>query len=111
MKSSDRWRLEHIADALNSATDFIHGRQRADLDSDRMLVFALVRAMEIVGEAAAKVSPDARLEFPDLPWLLMIGMRNRLVHAYFDVDVDTLWDTVAQDVPALVKRLSEILLG
>jgi uncharacterized protein with HEPN domain len=111
MNGSDRWRLEHIADALNSAMDFIRERQRADLDSNQMLVFALTRALEIVGEAASKVSSDGRTEFPDLPWPLMIGMRNRLVHAYFDVDIDTLWDTVTEAVPPLAKRLKEILTG
>jgi len=77
----------------------------------KWLVFALVRALEIIGEAASKVSARGRAEFPDLPWSLMIGMRNRLVHAYFDVDIDTLWDTVIQDVPPLAKRVAEILRG
>lgn len=107
--TSDRWRLEHIADALNSALQFVQGHQRADLDTDQMLVFALVRALEIVGEAASKVSLEGRGNFADLPWPLMIGMRNRLVHAYFDVDVDTLWETVTEAVPPLATRVREIL--
>lgn len=67
MNGSDRWRLEHIADSLNTALDFVRGRERADLDTDRLLVFALTRALEIVGEAASKVTPEGRAEFPDLP--------------------------------------------
>ncbi|HWD58831.1 MAG TPA: hypothetical protein VG308_11155 [Stellaceae bacterium] len=67
MNGSDRWRLEHIADSRNTALDFVRGRERADLDTDRLLVFALTRALEIVGEAASKVTPEGRAEFPDLP--------------------------------------------
>jgi uncharacterized protein with HEPN domain len=111
MNASDRWRLGHIAEALEAALDFVRGRGRADLDSDQMLVFALVRAIEIAGEAASQVSAPGRAEVPDLPWPLMIGMRNRLVHAYFDVDLDILWDTVTRAVPPLAKRLGEILAG
>ena len=109
MRANDRWRFEHIADAANAALGFIKGRNRAELDANQMLVYALVRALEIVGEAANNVNPAARAEFPDLPWSLMIGMRNRLVHAYFDVDLDTLWDTVTQDIPPLATRIAEIL--
>lgn len=109
MRDSDRWRFEHIADALSTATGFVQGRERTELETNRMLVYALVRALEIVGEAASKISAEGRAEFSELPWLDMIGMRNRLVHAYFDVDIDTLWDTVADDVPPLAERIKEIL--
>ena len=109
MRGSDRSRFEHIADALSTAIDFVQGRERTELETNRMLVYALVRALEIVGEAASKISADGRAEFPELPWPDMIGMRNRLVHAYFDVDIDTLWDTVADDVPPVAERVREIL--
>lgn len=109
MNDADRWRLGHIADALNSAMNFARSRQRSDLDTDQMLVFALMRAIEIVGEAASKVSSEGRAELADLPWPAIVGMRNRLVHAYFSVDLDILWDTVTQAVPPLAKRVTEFL--
>jgi uncharacterized protein with HEPN domain len=111
MRGTDRWRFEHIAEALSSAMTFVRDRERVELETNQMLVYALVRALEIVGEAASKISAAGRAEFPDLPWADMIGMRNRLVHAYFDVDIDTLWDTVADDVPPLAARIKEILRG
>ncbi len=74
-----------------------------------MLCFALVRAVEIVGEAAARISPETRTSFPELPWQAMIGMRNRLIHAYFDVDLEILWHTVEQALPELLQQIETIL--
>lgn len=86
MNPRDRVRLRHLLDALNSAIAFSRGRERGDLDTDEMLAFALARAIEIAGEAASKVTEETRTALPDLPWTSMIGMRNRIVHAYFDID-------------------------
>lgn len=88
---------------------FCEGRTRADLDTDDMLRFALVHAVTIVGEAASKVSDSTRRELADLRWAAMTGMRHRLVHAYFDVDNDVLWQSVTIDLAALAARLSEAL--
>ena len=66
---------------------------------------ALTRAVEIVGEAAAQVSDAGRTEFPDVPWPHIVGMRNRLVHAYFDINPDILWDTVPLALPGLLTQL------
>jgi len=105
-----RVRLRHMADALNAALAFAKGRKREDLDTDAMLLFALVHAITIAGEAANRVTPESRAEVPDLPWASIIGMRNRLVYAYFDIDRDILWTTVTQAVPPLAARL-RFLLG
>jgi uncharacterized protein with HEPN domain len=109
MNPPDRARLRHLVDALNAATRFVLGRTRSDLDTDEMLLFALVRAVEVAGEAASRVTADTRSELPDVPWNSIVGMRNRLVHAYFDVDRDILWTTVTVAVPPLLKRLAEEL--
>ena len=90
MNPRDRVRLQHLADALNSAIRFVQGRERGDLDRDEMLLFALVRAVEIAGEAASQITDETRAQLPDLPWNSMVGMRNRLVHAYFDINRDIL---------------------
>ncbi len=109
MNPHDLVRLRHLSDALKAAIKFIHGRGRSDLDQDEMLLFALVRAVEIAGEAASKVSEETRAELPELPWVAMIGMRNRLVHAYFDINRDILWTTVTEAAPPLAAALKKIL--
>jgi uncharacterized protein with HEPN domain len=96
MKPDDRIRLRHIADALRAATRFAEGRSRADVDNDEMLAFALIHAIQIVGEAASKVSAEFREQHPQIPWALITGMRHRLVHAYFDINHDILWTTVTE---------------
>ena len=103
-------RLKHMRDAAIEAQGFIAGCERQTLDSNRMVVFALVKAIEIIGEAAANVSSDFRERYPQIPWADIIGMRNRLVHAYFDIDLDILWNTVTIKLEPLIKQLDEIIL-
>ncbi len=105
MSPDDRWRVRHMVDAAEQALAFVRGRQRADLDTDAMLRLALTRAVEIVGEAAAQVSDAGRNACPDVPWMQIVGMRNRLVHAYFDINADILWDTVHLALPGLLAQL------
>lgn len=105
MSPDDCWRIGHMIEAAEQALGFSRGRTRADLDSDTMLRMALTRTVEIVGEAAAQVSAAGRQELPDVPWAQIVGMRNRLVHAYFDINRNILWDTVQLALPPLLKRL------
>jgi uncharacterized protein with HEPN domain len=109
MTPDDRVRFQHLPDALNSAIRFAQGRKRGDLDADEMLLFALTRAIEIAGEAASRISAQARGTMLDIPWNALVGMRNRLVHAYFDIDRDILWNTAATAAPALVEALKALL--
>lgn len=103
MRPEDQVRLRHMIEAGETVATFVAGRSRPDLDQDRMLAFALIRAIEIMGEAASRMSADARAEMPDVPWAPMIAMRNRLIHAYFDVDLDILWRTAAEEIPKVVR--------
>jgi len=105
----DRVRLQHLLDALSSAIRFVHERQRSDLDTDEMLLFALTRVIEIAGEAASKTSAEPRHAIPDVRWSAIIGMRNRLVHAYFDVDRDILWTTAAVAAAPVAEKLRALL--
>ena len=109
MRSDDRVRVAHMADAAEAVGQFIEGQERADLDRNRMLLFALVRAVEVLGEAASKVSVETRAEFPDVPWNAIVGMRNRLIHGYFDVDTEIVWKTVTVEVPVLRELLRRLL--
>ena len=84
------------------------GRDRGDLEADEMLRLALTKLVEIVGEAAKQVSPSGRAEFPDVPWSAAARTRDRLVHHYFDIDLDVLWKTVTGDLPALLALLPNL---
>ena|SRR5437867_2493782 len=109
MSPDDLCRLRHIVDALDAAARFVESRQRSDLDSDQMLLFALMRAIEIVGEAASKISLQGREQLLGVPWSSIVGMRNRLIHAYYDVDHDILWTTVTEAAPPVAERLKVLL--
>jgi uncharacterized protein with HEPN domain len=108
MPPEDRIRILHMIEAAESAVNFVTGRQRADLNSDQMLLFALVRAIEVVGEAAGRVTESTRRGAADIPWSLVVSMRNRLIHAYFDVDNDVVWRTATEELPALLPKLRAI---
>lgn len=107
----DEVRLRHMLEASEQALQFALGRTRADLDADAMLRFAMVHAITIVGEAASKVSEPTRAALPEIPWQAIVGMRHRLVHAYFDVDADVLWKSTNESLLGLVQQLKAALAG
>ncbi|GAG22663.1 unnamed protein product, partial [marine sediment metagenome] len=102
-------RVRHILDAAREAVNFSEGRSRADLDTDRKLNLSLVRLLEIIGEAARGLSQEFRQEHPDLPWKSMVGIRDRLIHGYFDINLDVVWQTVTEDLPPLIAQLEKIV--
>jgi uncharacterized protein with HEPN domain len=105
----DQHRIQHMLEAAQQARSFIEGRQRADLDTDVQLRMALLRVLEVIGEAANKVTPEMRAAHPQIPWPKVVGIRNHLIHAYFEVDLDIVWKTVADSLPELVPMLQAIL--
>ena len=107
MPPSDVVRLRHMLDAAREAITFGAGRLPNDLARDRVLTLALIKCIEIIGEAAAKVSAETRASTPQIPWSDIIAMRNRLIHAYFDVDVNRVSDTLANDLPPLIALLDK----
>jgi len=109
MQPEDLVRMAHMRDACASIQRFLHAKERIDLSKDELLQFALVRALEIIGEAAARVSESTRLSAPEIPWREATSIRNRLIHAYFDVDLDVLWVTVSESVPLLHRQLESLL--
>lgn len=82
---------------------------RRELETNRMLQLALTRLVEIIGEAASRVSHETRSRYPEIPWAEIIGMRNRLIHGYDFVDLNILWNTVKIDLPPLIEQLERIL--
>ena len=101
MRRDDLIRIRHMVDSAREAMSFAKNKTRRDLDSDRMLVLSTLKSVEIIGEAASKVSKETRDDHPEIPWASIVGMRNRLIHAYFDIDLDRVWDTIIDDLPAL----------
>lgn len=109
MRKDDTVRLRHMLDAAEEAIGFAQGGERKDLDQDRKLTLALIKDIEIIGEAAYQISDETRSRLPDIPWDDIVGMRHRLVHAYFDINLDILWKTVQEDLPLLAERLRYIV--
>ena len=107
-KLDDVARLQHIFDAARKAINFTSGRQRTDLDRDDMLQYALIHAIQVIGEAAARMTKDFQAQHPEIPWRVMAGMRNRIVHAYFDVDLDIVWQTATENLPSLMPDLEKL---
>lgn len=87
MKRNDRIRLEHMLEAARQAGEVASKKSREDLDRDRFLVLGIMKCLEIIGEAASKISVETRVLYPGIPWPQIIGMRNRLIHACFDINL------------------------
>jgi uncharacterized protein with HEPN domain len=98
-----------MLDAAREATSLTAGKSRSDLDRERTLALALVKLIEILGEAASRVTERGRQAHPAIPWRDIVAMRNRLIHGYFDIDLDRVWDTVTDDLPPLVAALEAAL--
>ena len=108
MRPDDAVRIRHMIEAAEIAQTLVAERRRADLEADRTLQLALARAIEIVGEAASRVSPELRATLPSIPWRSLVSTRNRLIHAYFDIDLDFLWATAREEIPPLLSILRSI---
>jgi uncharacterized protein with HEPN domain len=104
-RHEDSLRLRHMLRYSREIMTLARGKARADLDHERLLNLALVRLIEIVGEAACRVSPETRAGHPEIPWAQITNMRNRLIHGYDWVDFDILWQTVIEDIPELAAKL------
>ena len=109
MRNDDLIRLRHMLDAANEARSFAAGKSRDDLNTNRMLALSLLKDLEVLGEAATKVSAAVRSATPEIPWQDIVHMRNRLIHGYFDIDLDIVWDTVCNDLPPLIRKLEGIV--
>ena len=101
--------LRHMLDAARKAVAYSRGRGRADLDADELLALALVRLLEVLGEAAKGVSSEFRGRHPQIPWKDVTGTRDRLIHGYFDVDLEIVWAIVTSDLPPLIASLEKLV--
>ena len=108
-RRDDAASLRHMLNHAREAVDMARDRQREELKQNRMLELALVRLVEIVGEAATRVSDACQQRHAAVPWLQARGMRNRLIHGYDKIDLDVLWDTLGEDLPPLIAELERIV--
>lgn len=102
--------LQHMLDHAEEAVAMAEGKSRRDLDADRQLNLALVRLLEIIGEAAGRVNRDEQAAHPEIPWAEIVGLRNRLVHGYDSVDLDIVWQILDSDLPPLIGALQRIIM-
>jgi uncharacterized protein with HEPN domain len=98
-----------MLDHAREAFDMARGVNREHLDQDRKLQLSLTRLVEVVGEAASRVSPEVRERYPSIPWRQIVSMRNRLIHGYDALDFDVLWNTVILEMPRLIAELEKAL--
>ena len=108
MTKHDRRRIKDMLDAARKAIEFAGGKSREDLDDDELLGLALVRLLEIVGEAARYVPDEIKQRHSEVEWRAIAGTRNRLIHGYFSVDLDVVWSIIKNDLPILIPQLERI---
>ncbi len=105
----DRIYLLHIRDAITQILEYVHeGRQSFMLDSKTQ--DAVIRKLEIVGEATKNISPELKTQHPQIPWRSMAGMRDKLIHEYFGVDTTLVWETVEYQLPDIAKRIEKMIV-
>ncbi len=109
MYIDDRTRLLHMLEAAQEALLFVRGRSKKDLATDRQFALSLVKELEILGEAASKISGRTRKAHAGIPWMKIVSMRNRLIHAYHDINNEIVWSTVKRSLPPLIRRLQAAL--
>jgi uncharacterized protein with HEPN domain len=109
-RPDDPTHVRHMFEAARKIQMFSEHRKKADLETEELFALGLVRLLEIIGEAATRVTAATQKSNPTIPWAQVIGMRNRLIHGYDVIDLDILWQTVVEDVPSLIHALECIVI-
>ena len=108
MRRDDAYLLD-ILIAVRQALKFVEGVKKSEFEDNDLLQSAVMRPLEIIGEAASKISSKMRKVNPQIPWNEMVGMRNRLIHEYFRVNYEAVWDTIQKDLPALILQIEPLI--
>lgn len=108
-KNDPDMRYQHMLENALRARELATDIKESDLDTDWIRTYALVRALEVIGEAAGRISTEEQKAHPEIPWAQIVGLRNRLIHGYDSVDLSILWRIVQDDLPPLVTTLESIV--
>ena len=102
-------RIKHIYDACKEIIQFTNNTSKTQFEDNRILAYASVHLIEIIGEAASLVTSELKQKYSTIPWKHLIGMRNRLIHGYFDIDLNIVWQTIKDDIPNLLVEIKNII--
>ena len=108
MEKDDLVYSEHILDCIRKIKEFTNGLSLKDFSVNELVQDAVIRNIEIIGEASKKISSDTKQIFYEIPWREIAGMRDKLIHDYLGVDVEVVWRTITEDIPTLEKQIKEI---
>ena len=108
MRRDDAWLLDMLL-AARRAVEFAAPLTFSEFENGDLHQLAILKAVEIIGEAASRISEETKAGHPDIPWAEIIGLRNRLVHAYFAIQLDIVWQTVQEDLPPLIAQIGPLV--
>jgi len=101
--------LQDIFESLEKAEEFIQGLEFEEFKKDEKTIFATIRALEVIGEATKRIPNSLKNRYPDVPWQEMAGIRDKLIHDYFGVNIEVVWNTMKQDLPSLRLQIKRII--
>jgi uncharacterized protein with HEPN domain len=109
MKEDDLVYLKHVLDAISRIEEYVQNVKHEDFMNNHLIQDGVIRQLEVIGEATKKLSKKIRNKYPDIPWKDIAGMRDKLIHDYFGVDLDAVWSTIEKDIPPLKEVISKII--